>query len=95
MKLFYVRAEPVSGDGPAAAAAVVAEDADEAVLLLRKDLNFSGYRLPPAELMPFEAAPAEIRRVFGDAATHEIGVYGFTVLGPPGPENAGTPPAAS
>ena len=95
MKIFYVRAEPVEGDGPPAAAIVVAHDAHQALILLRKDVDFSGYYLPPAEMMPFEAAPEEIRRLLGEAAAHEIGVYGFRVLGPAGPQHAGTPPAAS
>ena len=95
MKLFYVRAEPVEGDGPSAAAVVMAHDAQQVLLLLRKDIDFSGYHLPPAEMMPFEAAPEEVRRMLGDTAAHEIGVYGFRVLGLAGPEHAGTPPAAS
>jgi hypothetical protein len=92
MKIFYVRAEPVEGDGPSAAAVVVAQDAHQALVLLRKDIDFSGYHLPPAEMMPFEAAPEDVRRVLGEAASHEIGVYCFTLLGPAGPEHAGTPP---
>jgi hypothetical protein len=95
MKIFYVKAEPVEGHGPAAAAIVVAHDAHEAVMLLRKDLDFSGYHLPPAELTPYEAAPEQVRRLLGEAASHEIGVYGFAVLGPADPEDAGTPPAAA
>jgi hypothetical protein len=95
MKVFYIRAEPVEGDGPPAAAIVVAHDAHQALVLLRKDTDFSGYHLPPAELTPYEAAPEEVRRLLGEVASHEIGVYLFTVLGPAEPEHAGTPPAAS
>jgi hypothetical protein len=95
MKIFYVRAEPAEGDGPSAAAIVAAQDAHQALILMRKDADFSGYHLPPAEMLPYEAAPEEVRRMFGETAAHEIGVYGFRVLGPSGPEHAGTPPAAS
>ena len=95
MKVFYVRAEPLDSDGPPAAAIVVAHDPDQALLLLRKDLDFSGYRLPPAELTPYEAAPEEVRRLLGDVAAHEIGVYLFTLLEPTDPAAAGTPPAAA
>jgi hypothetical protein len=95
MKLFYVKAEPIAGDGPSAAAVVVAQDVHEALILLRKDIDFSGYRMPPAEVTPYEAAPEQVRRLLGEAASHEIGVYGFSVLGPAGPEHAGTPPAAA
>lgn len=95
MKVFYVRAEPVTADAPSAQAIVVAQDAHQAIVLLRKDINFSGYRLPPAEMVPYEAASEEIRQLFGDAAVHEIGVYGFTVSGPAGLAESGTPPAAA
>ena len=94
MRIFYIRTEPLVAEGSPATAFVVAEDADEAILLLRKDINFSGYRLPPAELTPYAATNDEVRRVLGDAAAHEKGVYGFTVLGPGAPEKAGTPPQA-
>ena len=77
MLVFHVKAEPVAASGPPATAYVVAEDADEAVLLLRKDIAFSGYRLPPAEMTPVVASAAEVRRALGDAAAQEKGVYAF------------------
>ena len=97
MKVFYIRAEPVEAGGASAAAMVVAHDAHQALVLLRKDINFSGYHLPPAEMVPYEAAPEEVRRALGETAAHEIGVYGFTVLDPAGlaDAGAGTPPAAA
>ena len=95
MKVLYVRAEPVDGDGPPAAAVVVARDAQEALVLLRKDIDISSYRMPPAELTLYEAAPDEVRRLLGDVAAHEIGVYLFTLLEPADPESTRTPPAAA
>lgn len=95
MKVFYVRAEPVEEDGAPAAAIVVARDAHEAVVLLRKDVDFSGYRMPPAELTPYEAAPEEVRRLLGSVAAHEIGVYLFTLLEPVDRETASTPSDAT
>lgn len=95
MKVFYVRAEPVAAPGPSAIAIVVANDAHQALLLLRKDADFSGFHLPPVEMLPYEAAPDEVRRALGDADAHEIGVYGFTVLGDADPQHEGTPPAAA
>ena len=95
MKVFCVKAEPVAGGGPPSAAIVVAKDAHEALVLLRKDANFSGYHLPPAEMVPYEAAPEDIRLLLGEAASHEIGVYRFAVLEPAGAGDAGPPPAAS
>jgi len=86
MMVFFVRAEPVEPPGQDASAYVVAEDADEAMILLRKDLNFSGYRLPPAELTACPAETEAVRRALGDAASREKGVYGFDSvqrLGPP------------
>ena len=81
MRIFQVVAEPVDGNGPPAGAVVVAEDANEALILLRKDINFSGYRLPPARLTPVEIDAAEVRHVLGEDAAHEKGVYGFRLLG--------------
>ena len=81
MRIFQVVAEPVDGNGPPASAVVVAEDANEALILLRKDINFSGYRLPPAKLTPVEIDAAEVRHVLGEDAMHEKGVYGFRLLG--------------
>jgi hypothetical protein len=40
MRIFQVVAEPVVGNGPPANAIVVAEDAHEAPILLRKDSTF-------------------------------------------------------
>jgi hypothetical protein len=94
MKIFYVRAEPITAERPSAIAIVVARSAREAVLLLRKDYNFSGYRLPPAEMTPYEASPEQVRDRLGETAAHEIGVYRFTVLDRADPLNAGAPPAA-
>jgi hypothetical protein len=94
MKVFYVRAQPIEGDGPSAAAIVVAHDAHQALVLLRKDVDFSGYHLPPAEMTPYEAAPEEVRRLLGEVASHEIGVYLFTVLEPADSQDPNTPPAA-
>lgn len=95
MKVFCVRGEPIEVDGPSAVAIVVAQDAHQALMLLRKDVNFSGYHLPPAEMVPYEAAPEEVRRLLGEAAAHEIGVYGFTVLDHAEALTPGTPPAAA
>ena len=81
MRIFQVVAEPVDGNGPPARAVVVAKDMDEALILLRKDVNFSGYRLPPAKLTPVTIDAAEVRHVLGDDAAHEKGVYGFRLLG--------------
>jgi hypothetical protein len=94
MKVFYIKARPVGAEGPPASAFVVAHDEHEAVVLLRKDIDFSGYRLPPVEMTPYSASHEQVREVLGDAATHEIGVYGFRVLGEPLATQAGTPPRA-
>jgi hypothetical protein len=88
MIVFKVRAEPIDGDGPPAGAFVVAEDLDEAILLLRKDINFSGYALPPAEMVACLVDADEVRAVLGEDAAHEKGVYGFDLIG------AETPAAA-
>ena len=94
MQIFFVRAEPLSGEGPAARAIVVAADPDQALVLLRKDIDFSGYRMPPAQMVPCSVSQEEVRRVLGEAAAHEIGVYGFTVSGPATSEETEAPPAA-
>ncbi|MBV9858724.1 MAG: hypothetical protein JO038_01260 [Alphaproteobacteria bacterium] len=85
--IFFVRAEPLEGPGQHATAVVVAEDAEEAVLLLRKDFDFSGYKLPPLEIRPHAADSEQVRRALGDAASQEKGVYGFAPV-----EGAGPPP---
>jgi hypothetical protein len=81
MRVFQVRAESVDDPRPDAGAIVVAKDADEAVTLLRKDINFAGYALPPAEMVPVSIDTEEVRRVLGGDAAHEKGVFAFHLLG--------------
>lgn len=81
MKVFKVTAEPLDTAGPPASAIVVAKDADEAMILLRKDINFLDYALPPAEMIPMEVDTDEVRRVLGEDAAHEKGVYDFHLIG--------------
>ena len=81
MKIFKVIAEPLDRAEPPAVAFVVAEDADEAMILLRKDIDFSGYALPPAEMIPMSIHMSEVRRLFGEDAAHEKWVYGFHLIG--------------
>ena len=85
MRVFQVRLEPPGGAGPPAGAIVVAEDLYEAMILLRKDINLSGYALPPAEMIPVSIDTEEVRRVLGEDAAHEKGVYGFHLIGAPTP----------
>jgi hypothetical protein len=85
MRIFKVIAEPLDPAEPPAVAFVVAEDADEAMILLRKDINLSGYALPPAEMIPMSLHAAEVRRLFGEDAAHEKGVFGFHLIGAPTP----------
>lgn len=81
MLVFRVRAERLDTAGPPAAAHVVAKDPDEAILLLRKDINFSGYALPPVEMTACIIDADEVREALGDDAAHEKGVYGFHLIG--------------
>jgi hypothetical protein len=78
MQVYHVTAASLDQPGVLAEAFVVADSPDEALLLLRKDFNFSGYRLPPIEMTGLEASRDEVRRLFGDTAPTEKGVYGFT-----------------
>ncbi|HKS88878.1 MAG TPA: hypothetical protein VJR70_05510 [Stellaceae bacterium] len=94
MMTFHVKAEPLASEGPIAIAIVVAEDEEQALLLLRKDINFSGYRMPPAELRQLETSNEQLRQALGGAVAQEIGVYGFTTLGPAEADEIGAPPAA-
>jgi hypothetical protein len=89
MRVFQVRAVSLDDPRPDAGAIVVAQDADEAMILLRKDINFAGYALPPAEMIPVDIDAEEVRRVLGEDAAHEKGVYGFRLIG------AETPPLPS
>ena len=91
MIVFHVIAEPLEGRGPRAAAYVVADHRDEAIVLMRKDVDFSGYRLPPAQLLECRADTDDVRRKLGPTAAHEKGVFGFAVIDPP---NEPTTPAA-
>ena len=81
MLVFRVRAEPIDGRSPLAGAFVVAKDPDEAILQLRKDINFSGYALPPAEMTGCITDAEEVRAALGADAAHEKGVYGFHLIG--------------
>ena len=88
--VFQVRAEPLDANAPPAAAFVVAKDYDEAILLLRKDINFSGYALPPVEMTACLVDADDVREALGDDAAHEKGVYAFHLIGaetPPLPSN--------
>jgi hypothetical protein len=90
MMVFKVCAEPLDANQPPAEAYVVAKDPDEAILLLRKDINFSGYRLPPVEMTACIVDADEVRAALGEDAAHEKGVYGFHLVGaetPPLPSN--------
>jgi hypothetical protein len=89
MRIFQIRARSLDDPRPDAGAIVVAQDADEAMILLRKDINFAGYALPPAEMAPVSIDTEEVRRVLGEDAAHEKGVYGFRLIG------AETPPLPS
>jgi len=89
MRVFQIRARSLDDPRPDAGAIVVAKDADEAIILLRKDINFAGYALPPAEMAPVSIDTEEVRRVLGEDAAHEKGVYGFRLIG------AETPPLPS
>jgi len=89
MKVFQIRARSLDDPRPDAGAIVVAKDADEAMILLRKDINFAGYALPPDEMAPVSIDTEEVRRVLGEDAAHEKGVYGFRLIG------AETPPLPS
>ena len=68
-KIFKVIAEPLDRAEPPAVAFVVAE----AMILLRKDIDFSGYALPPAEMIPMSIHMSEVRRLFGEDAAHGEG----------------------
>ena len=81
MRVFQIRARSLDDPRPDAGAIVVAKDADEAMILLRKDINFAGYALPPAEMAPASIDTEEVRRVLGEDAAHEKGVYGFRLIG--------------
>jgi hypothetical protein len=89
MRVFQIRARSLDDPRPDAGAIVVAKDADEAMILLRKDINFAGYALPPDEMAPVSIDTEEVRRVLGEDAAHEKGVYGFRLIG------AETPPLPS
>ena len=80
MRVFQIRARSLDDPRPDAGAIVVAKDADEAMVLLRKDINFAGYALSPAEIIPVDIDAEEVRRVLGEDAAHEKGVYGFRVI---------------
>jgi len=80
MMVFKVRAEPLDANAAPAAAFVVAKDYDEAILLLRKDINFSGYVLPPQDMTACIVDADEVREALGEDAAHEKGVYAFHLL---------------
>ncbi len=82
MRVYFVRARKVDPPAAEASAFVVADDEEEAVLLLRKDIDFTGYRLPPFEMTMYDASSAQVRGALGDAASTEKGVYAFTTGDP-------------
>src|SRR5206468_9127096 len=88
MMVLKVGAEPLDANAPPAEAFVVAKDYDEAILLLRKDINFSGYVLPPLEMTACLVDADEVREALGKNAAPEKGAYGFHLIGADTP----TPP---
>lgn len=77
MQVFFVRAQALDDPWTEATAFVVADREDEVLLLLKKDFNFTGYRLPPVEIVPMEASRAEVSEALGEPAHTEKGIYAF------------------
>ncbi|TMK27519.1 MAG: hypothetical protein E6G69_15545 [Alphaproteobacteria bacterium] len=67
MRVFQIRARSLDDPRPDAGAIVVAQDADEAMILLRKDINFAGYALPPAEMIPVDIDAAALALRLGQS----------------------------
>lgn len=77
MQVFFVRAQGLDDPQAEATAFVVADCEADVEMLLKKDFNFTGYRMPPIEISSFDASRAEVREALGDLAHTEKGVYGF------------------
>ena len=77
MQVFFVRAQALDDPRAEATAFVVADGEDDVLMLLKQDFNFTGYRMPPIEMVPIEASRAEVREALGEPAHTEKGVYAF------------------
>ena len=75
MRVFYTLAQHLEERGTRRAAFVVAEDPEEALLLLKKSVHFSGFALPPIELTEHGEGAAAIRQMLGDRNPSEKGVF--------------------
>jgi len=84
MKVFYAVAEHLENRSKRVSAYVVADDADEAVHLLRHDEAFEDYALPPVELSEYGDGREAIRRILGPGALPEKGVFASGVREPAG-----------
>ena len=78
MQVFFVRAQAIDDPWAEATAFVVGDDVDDVLMLLKQDFNFTGYRMPPIEIVPIEASRTEVREALGETAHTEKGVYAFS-----------------
>ena len=84
MKVFYAVAEHLEQRSKRLAAYVLADDADEAVSLLRRDEAFQEYAMPPVQLSEYGDGRDAIRRILGPGALAEKGVFASGVREPAG-----------
>lgn len=75
MRVFRIIARHLERPHRRRTAHVVAENPDEAVLLLKKSIHFWDYAMPPEKIADLGDSEAEIGRVRGAASHTEKGVF--------------------
>ena len=85
MKVFYALAQHLDLRNTRRPAFIVADDPEEAILLMKKSVHFWDYAIPPIELTEHGEGQQAVARVLGVDRPTEKGVYPIEIREPAAP----------